>query len=137
MKKLLVVLILSLFSSYSFGVTVTTNDGTVCDFSKITQNSDGTYNYSATLNSCVGKIVQDNQTKTLQISDLYKAVDQYKLTIQTDEQRIQSLMITLTQVSARVEKAEDLQKSNSTIAFGLGVLTTLVAAETMAKLNGH
>jgi hypothetical protein len=137
MKFLSLILILSLFSSYSFGLTVTTNDGSVCDFSTIKANADGTYTYSATQNSCVGKIIQDSKTKDVQISDLYKSVDQYKLTIQTDEQRIQNLMITLTQVSARIEKAEDLQKSNDKLAFGLGVLTTLVAAEAMSKLAGH
>jgi hypothetical protein len=136
MKILLAILILC-FSSYSFAESTTLPDGTVCDWTKITPNPDGTYIYSALLNRCVGAIVQDNKTKTIQIADLYKAVDLYKQTIQTDEQRIQNLMLTLSQVSARVEHAEELQKSNDKLAFGLGVLTTLVAAEAMSKLAGH
>jgi hypothetical protein len=134
--KILMILIL-LFSSASLGLTVTTSDGTSCDFSTIKSNADGTYTYSATQNSCVGKIIQDGATKDKQMADLYKAITQFKLTIATDEQRIQALMVSLSEVSARVEKSDNLQKSNDKLAFGLGVLTTLVAAETMAKLSGH
>jgi len=137
MKILSLILALSLFSSYSFGLTVTTNDGTRCDFSTIKANADGTYTYSATQNSCVGKIVQDSATKDQQLADLYKAITDYKLTIQTDEQRIQNLMLTLGQVNERINKAESLQKDNDKLAFGLGVLTTFLAAEAAAKLSGH
>jgi hypothetical protein len=135
--KLISFLMAFLFVTQAFAVTITTNDGTVCDFSKITQNSDGTYNYSAGLNSCVGKLVQDNATQKIQIADLYKAVDQYKMTIQTDEQRIQNLMISMSQVQERVDKAASLQQNNDKLAFGLGVLTAFLAAEAAAKLSGR
>lgn len=137
MKLTNLILTILLVSNVSLGKTIITNDGTVCDFSTIRANSDGTYTYSATQNSCVGKIVQDSATKDQQLADLYKAITEYKLTIQTDEQRIQALMLSLSQIGARLDKAESLQKSNDKLAFGLGVLTTLAAAEAMAKLSGH
>lgn len=137
MKLLSLILIISLFSSHSFGLTTTTADGTICDWSKVVTNPDGTYSYSKELNLCVGKTVQDGQTKDLKIADLYKAVDSYQKTIATDEQRIQSAMEALSRISARVEKAESLQQNNDKLAFGLGVLTAFLAAEAAAKLSGH
>lgn len=127
MKFISLILTISLFSSYSFGLTTTTSDGTVCDWSKVVQNTDGTYTYSKELNLCVGKTVQDGQTKDLKIADLYKAVDSYQKTIATDEQRIQNAMEALSRISARVEKSEDLQSKNDLLHVGLGAALTALA----------
>lgn len=127
MKLLSLILIISLFSSNSFGLTTTTNDGTICDWSKVTSNADGTYIYSKELNLCVGKTVQDNETRKVQVADLFKAIDLYKQTIQTDEQRIQNAIDALSRISARVEQAEGLQSKNNTLHFALGIVVTGLA----------
>jgi hypothetical protein len=131
------ILILSLISSSAFATTVTTNDGTVCDFSKIVKNKDGTFTYPENLHKCVGKIINDGKAKDAKIADQKKAIDLYTLTIQTDEQRIQNWIQTSTNLEGRVEKVNDLEKKNEWLYFGLGVLTTAAAAYAGEKLVGH
>lgn len=135
MIKLL--LALSLISSSAFATSITTNDGTVCDFSKIVSNKDGTYTYPQNLHVCVGKIINDGKAKDAQIADDKKAINLYQLTIQTEEQRIQNWIATSTQLESRVEKVSDLEKTNEWLYFGLGVLATAAAAYTGEKLAGH
>jgi hypothetical protein len=137
MKILSLILVLCLFSASAFGTTVTTNDGTNCDFSKIVKNADGTYQYSAQLNLCVGKIVQDNQTQVVQIADLHKSIDLYKVTIKTDEERIQAWIQTSVNLENHVSSINDLDKKNEWLYFGLGVLATGVAAYTASRLTSH
>ena len=137
MKILSLILALSLLSSAAFGTVTTLPDGTVCDWSKTIHNADGTVTYPASLHMCVGKVVQDDAVQTQKVADLTKAVNLYQLTIQTDEQRIQNLMVTLNTVQDRVDKAEDLQKKNELLYIGLGVLGTCAAAYVANKVSGH
>lgn len=132
-----IILAFSLISSSVFATTVTTNDGTVCDFSKIVDNKDGTKTYPANLHLCVGKIINDGKAKDAQIADQKKAIDLYTLTIKTDEQRIQNWIATSTQLEGRVEKVNDLEKKNEWLYFLLGVGTTAAAAYAGEKLVGH
>lgn len=131
------ILALSLISSSVFANTVTTNDGTVCDFSKTVHNTDGSVTYPANLHNCVGKVVQDNATKDKQIAEYKQAISLYQVTIQTDEQRIQNWIQTSINLESRVEKINDLEKKNEWLYFGLGVLTTGIAAYAGEKLIGH
>jgi hypothetical protein len=128
---------LSLISSSAFGTTITTNDGTVCDFSKIINNKDGTKTYPDNLHICVGKIIKDSQAKDVQIADDKKAISLYQVTIQTDEERIQNWIATSTKLESRVEKVNDLEKKNEWLYFLLGVAVTGAAAYTGEKLAGH
>jgi len=137
MKFLSLLLVVSMFSTSAFALSTTTLDGTVCDWSLATKNADGTYNYPASLHLCVGKTVQDNGTQALQIADLHKAVDLYKITIQTDEQRIQNWMTTSVQLEQRFNTISNLETKNYWLYFGLGVLATGAAAYTAAKLTGR
>jgi hypothetical protein len=137
MKILSLILALSLLSTSAFATSVTTLDGTQCDFSKIVKNADGTYQYSAQLNLCVGKIVQDNQTQTTQIADLHKSIDLYKLTIKTDEERIQAWIATSVNLENHVSTIDSLDKKNQWLYFGLGVAATVAAAYTANKVAGH
>lgn len=135
--KFISFLLVLLFANYSFATTVTTLDGTVCDFSKTVHNADGTVTYPADLHNCVGKIVQDTGTQAQQIVEYKKAIDLYKITIQTDEQRIQNWINTSISLEARMEKVDELASKNQWLYFGLGVLATGAAAYTAAKLSGH
>jgi len=137
MKILQLILAFSLICSSAFATITALPDGTKCDWSKVIHNADGTLTYPANLHICVGKLVQDNATKAQQIVDLNKSVDLYRLSIQTDEQRIQNLMMTLANVQTKIQDASDLQSKNQILYFGLGVLTTGLAAYSAAKLSGH
>jgi hypothetical protein len=137
MRILSLILALSLISSASYGTTVTTSDGTVCDFSTTIHNADGTVTYPAALHNCVGKLVQDNAAQKQSIADLNKAADLYKLTIQTDEQRIQNWITTSVNLEKRVEATANMETKNEWLYFGLGVLATSAAAYTFAKATGH
>lgn len=131
------ILALSLISSSTFATTVTTNDGTVCDFSKIVNNTDGSKTYPANLHICVGKIINDGKAKDAQIADDKKAINLYQLTIQTDETRIQNWIATSTNLESRVEKVNDLQKNNDVLYFGLGFVAACVAAYSFNQVTGH
>jgi hypothetical protein len=135
MKIFSLILVISLISTQAFAVSTTTSDGTVCDWSKVVANPDGTYTYSKQLNLCVGKTVQDGQTKDQQIADLHKSVDLYKTTIQTDEQRIQNWITTSVNLENRVEATSSLEKKNEWLYFGLGVAATCAAAYTANKIR--
>lgn len=130
-------LALSLISSSAFATSVTTNDGTICDFSKVVHNKDGTFTYPENLHLCVGKVINDGKAKDAQIADQKKAIDLYTLTIKTDEQRIQNWIATSTNLEGRVEKINDLEKKNEWLYFLLGVGTTAAAAYAGEKLAGH
>jgi|SRR5271166_3692588 len=131
------ILALSLISSQVFATTITTNDGTVCDFSKIVDNKDGSKTYPANLHVCVGKIINDGKAKDAQIADQKKAIDLYTLTIKTDEERIQNWITTSTQLEDRLQKVNELEKKNELLYIGLGVLGTTAAAYTFSKATGH
>ncbi len=131
------ILALSLISSSTFATTVTTNDGTICDFSKIVNNTDGSKTYPANLHICVGKIINDSKAKDAQIADDKKAINLYQLTIQTDETRIQNWIAASTNLESRVEKVNDLQKDNGLLYFGLGFVAACAAAYSFNQVVGH
>jgi hypothetical protein len=137
MKLVALFLAIYLFSTTAFGASTTLPDGTVCDWSRAIHNSDGTVTYPADLHVCVGKVVQDDATKTQQVADLNKAIDLYKVTIQTDEQRIQNWIATSVNLENHVATIDDLQKKNQWLYFGLGVAATVAAAYTANKVAGH
>lgn len=137
MKFLSLILAVSLLSSTAFATITTLPDGTVCDWSKTVHNADGTVTYPASLHLCVGKVVQDDDVKTQQVADLNKAIDLYKLTIQTDEQRIQNWILTANQLGDRIQKIDELEKKNQWLYFGLGVAATVAAAYTANKVSGR
>lgn len=137
MKFISLILAILLISNTALATSVTTSDGTVCDFSKTVHNTDGTVTYPAALHDCVGKLVQDNSAQKESIAKLNDAVKLYQLTIQTDEQRIQNWIATSISLEKRVEATANLETKNEWLYFGLGVLATGAAAYTAAKLTGH
>lgn len=100
-----------------------------CDFSTgIEKLPDGRYAYSAECNKKVGKMVQDEKDRQEQIAQ--KDVQLKDLGVQLDAQikSRQLWMDTSTKLEDRVNQMETMKSTNQWLYFGLGVLTTGVAA---------
>jgi len=124
-KFLYVLTVLSFVSTTSFGD---------CDWTTIKKNEDGTYTYSEQLHLCVGALVQDNQVKAQQITDLTSAISMKDLAIQASDKRADLWMGTSSKLEDRVQKMDSLEKKNEWLDFGLGALTMLAAGYVAAKL---
>jgi hypothetical protein len=131
MKKLAsLALIVSLFSQNVFAVTTTAP----CDWTQIKSNSDGTYIYNAQLNLCVGQLVQQNKIQLEQIADYQKAITLKDLALTQSDQRAQMWSTTSDQLENRIQAIDSAEKHNEVLYFGLGVLTTFLAAYGAAQI---
>jgi hypothetical protein len=108
-----------------------------CDFKDLVHNPDGTVTYSKADHVCVGKLVQDNATKTKQLDDLNKAVQLKDLTLATANKRADDWMNTSMKLEENVQKADTLKRDDFWISFGLGVLTTFAAGMAAASLTNR
>lgn len=99
-----------------------------CDWTQIKKNPDNTYTYSATLNLCVGNLVQDDAVKTQQVADLTKAIQLKDLAIQMSDSRVALWQKSSNDELDRVTSIESNQKHNDILYFGLGLLTAIGAA---------
>jgi hypothetical protein len=107
-----------------------------CDFSKgITPGPNNTYVYTQECNRKVGQLVQDNGVKAQQVQDLNKAIQLKDLTIQKDEQRIQSWSDTSMKLEENIQKIDSVKKTNEWIYFALGVIATGLAGISAAQLS--
>lgn len=121
-----ILLAVSLFSNVAFAD---------CDFSTLVHNPDGTVTYSKTQHICVGSLVQDNATKTQQITDYKKALDLKDLAITTSDKRTQLWMDTTFKLEDNIQKMDSLKNTNQWIYFGLGALTIIGAGMMAAQLS--
>jgi len=124
-KFLYVLTVLSFVSTTSFGD---------CDWTTIKKNEDGTYTYSEQLHLCVGALVQDNQVKAQQITDLTSAISMKDLAIQASDKRADLWMGTSSKLEDRVQKLDSMQKHNEALYFALGIVTTIATGFVIAKL---
>lgn len=107
-----------------------------CDFSKgITPLPNGTYAYSLDCHLEVGKLIQDNKTKTLQLADYQKAVELKNLAIVRSDQRAQLWFDTAEKSQDRLTSIAAEQKHNDFLYFGLGILATVATGFAVAKLT--
>jgi hypothetical protein len=105
-----------------------------CDWSTIKKMPNGDYEYSPTLNLCVGQLVQDSTTKDQQVVDLTKAIQLKDLAIQTSDSRIALWEKTAGDEQDRLAKMESDEKKSQWLYFGLGILTTFVAGYTASQV---
>jgi hypothetical protein len=105
-----------------------------CKFNDLVHNSDGTVVYSKGDHICVGQLVQDDAVKTQQVQDLNKAITLKDLAQTKSDARAQNWMDTALKLESNIQKVEGLEKSNEWIFFGLGVITTGLAAITASNL---
>ena len=106
-----------------------------CDWTKIKKNPDKTYTYTEDLHLCVGKLVQSSKVQAQQIQDLTKAISLKDLAIQDSDKRAQTWMDTSGTLEKRLQEVDKLEKANSWLFFGLGMLATGLAAYTASKLK--
>lgn len=109
-----------------------------CDFSKgITPGPNHTFIYTEECHLKVGKLVQDNQTKDLQIGDLTKAIQLKDLALVKADERTQLWMDTSDKLQNRMTTVDSLAKKNEWIYFGLGVLATVGAGYVASQMYRH
>lgn len=108
-----------------------------CDYSKIVNNSDGTYTYSKELHLCVGTMRRDLGIAQQQITDLNQALTLKDLAIKKTEDRVNLWMDTSYKLEERVNKIDELQKKNEWLYFGLGVAATIGSGFMAAQLLRH
>jgi hypothetical protein len=130
MKKLVACLLLLVSSANAFAD---------CDWSKgVTQGqtTDGkkVFMYSEACHLAVGKLVQDNKTKDLQIADLNQAITLKDLALKASDDRVMLWSKTAGDEMDRLNKISEDQKRNDWLYFALGVGTTFLAAYSASKL---
>jgi len=108
-----------------------------CDFSKgIVPGPNKTFIYSEACHQKVGQLVQDSKVQTQQVTDLTKAISLKDLALKDSDQRAMDWMSTSGTLEKRLQEVDSLEKKNDLLFFGLGVLTTFLAAYGAAKLVG-
>jgi len=105
-----------------------------CDWSTIKQLPDGGFEYSATLNICVGQLVQDSKVKDQQITDLTKAISLKDLALTNADARIQLWMTSAENEQDRLSKISSDQKHSEYLAFGLGLLTAIGTGYALSRI---
>jgi hypothetical protein len=106
-----------------------------CDFKTgIASGPNKTFIYSEACHQKVGALVQDNQVKTEQVAELNKAVTLKDLALKDSDKRATDWMNTSGTLEKRVQEVDKLESTNKFLYFGLGVLTTFLAAYGAAKL---
>lgn len=127
MKKAISILMLTCFLSNTAMAE--------CDFSKgITPLADGGFRYTEECHRKVGTLVQDNQTKDRQLSDLTQAIQLKDLALQKSDARVALWMDTSFKMEDRLNKVDELRSKNEWLMFGLGALTVLGAGFMASKL---
>jgi hypothetical protein len=107
-----------------------------CDFSTgVTKLSDGSYKYTTECHLAVGQLVQDNQTKTLQIADLKKAITLKDLALTEADQRTQLWMDTTFKLENNINKIDSYKNTNQWVYFALGALTVIGAGMMAAQVH--
>lgn len=128
MKIITTFILMSLISTTSFSD---------CDWSTIKKLPDGGYEYTPTLNLCVGQLVQDSAVKDQQIQDLTKAISLKDLAISNSDARVALWQKSADDEQDRLNKVSSDQKMSEWCFFSLGVLTTFAAGYAAAKLAGR
>lgn len=109
-----------------------------CDFKTgITPVGNGTQIYSQDCHRQVGLMVQQLQTKDMQIQDLSKAIDLKNIALKASDDRTQLWMDTSFKLEQRVESIDTLRKQNDWLYFGLGALTVIGTGFMAASLIRH
>lgn len=127
MKKVITsFLLFCLFSNLTFAD---------CDWSKIKKNPDNTYTYSETLHLCVGQLVQDNKTLLAQNQDLTKALTLKDLALKASDDRATLWNNTATNLEARLQKVDSMDKKSEWIMFALGAATVIGAGFMASQLT--
>jgi hypothetical protein len=127
MKSILVSLLLSIFT-----LNICFAD---CDFKTgITPGPNKTFIYSEECHLKVGQLAQDNSVLTQQVGDLTKAIQLKDLAITASDSRATLWSNTSASLEDRLQKVDSMEKSNSTLYFGLGILLTLGAAYAAGQL---
>ncbi len=107
-----------------------------CDFSSgITPGPNKTFIYSEECHQQVGKLVQSNKTKDLQIADLNKAIELKDLALVKADERIQLWMTTTQKLEDRMTTIDDLRGKNYWMYYGLGIATGFVAVWAAGQLH--
>jgi len=108
-----------------------------CNFkTDITPGPNKTFVYSEACHQKVGSLVQDDQVKAQQVTDLNKAITLKDLALQASDKRATDWMNTSATLEKRVQEVDKLESTNKVLYFGLGVLTTFLAGYAAAKLVG-
>jgi hypothetical protein len=128
MKKLISLILLMCFSSSALAD---------CNWSTIKQLPDGGYEYSPSLNLCVGNLVQSSKVMTQQIADLTKAVQLKDLALSVADQRTQLWQKSSDDEQDRLSKLSADQKHSDWLYFVLGAATVIGSGFMAAKIIGH
>ena len=126
MKKIALLLLFSLFSNIAIAD---------CDFSTgITAGPNKTFIYSEECHLQVGRMIQDDKVKDIQISDLTKAITLKDLAITTADQRTMLWQKTSDDQLSRLNTIQSDQKRSDWLFFGLGAATMFLGAYAAAKI---
>jgi len=120
-------LILALIPQFAFGT---------CDFAKgIVPGPNKTFIYSEACHQEVGKLVQENKIQAQQVTDLTKAISLKDLSLQESDKRAQTWFDTSGTLEHRLQEVDKIEKIDSWLYFGLGVLATGATAYAASKLR--
>ena|SRR5271165_3765126 len=108
-----------------------------CDWTTIKTLPDGGYEYSPTLNLCVGNLVQDSAVKDKQISDLNQAIQLKDLALTKSDDRANLWMDTSGKLEDRLTKVDSETKMNGWLYFGLGALTVIGTGLAVGAVTHH
>jgi hypothetical protein len=100
-----------------------------CDFSSgITKNADGSFTYTRDCHLKVGEMKRDLEVANTQIGEYKKVIDLKDLALVKANERADLWMNTSFKLQDRMNVIDDMKSKNQWLMFGLGVLTTGVAA---------
>lgn len=100
-----------------------------CDFSTgISKNQDGSYTYTKDCHIKVGEMRRDLDAANVQIVEYKKVIELKDLALVKANERADLWMNTSFKLQDRMNVIDEMKSKNQWLMFGLGVLTTGVAA---------
>jgi len=106
-----------------------------CALSDLVHNADGTVTYSKADHICVGNLVQDDATKTKQVTDLNKAITLKDLAITKSDARAQLWQDTSLKLEDNITKVDSYKSYSNWAYFALGALTIIGAGIAAAQVS--
>jgi len=108
-----------------------------CDYTKIVDNGNGIYTYTAELNLCVGNMRKDLASANAQIADYQKAITFKDLALVESDKRVTLWQDSTFKLEDRISTIDSLEHKNNILYFVLGIAVTGAAVYGAGKLAHH
>lgn len=105
---------------------ISTSSFAECNWREISKQSDGSYKYPKSCHLAVGKLVLDEKDQTEAIGLLKESLRKKEEALSKEKQRAEVYKDTTEKMEEKVEKIDQLRKTQRWYYYAAGILTTIL-----------